>query len=167
MARGRPDSDRDKMIVRMRAQGHSVALLASTFGLTERHIRRILRAHLSESRSFFEGTANERLSHLLELHDSVIEDAAVAAMDATSAKARVDALMLKLTALTKKQALLDELGLLPHFAPPSLDHAGDLGEAFVRLLQKHDAVSPALVDELPKVLDAWRTGQLGSYPFEP
>jgi hypothetical protein len=158
---------RDGQIARLRAQGHPVSLIAQTFDLTQRHVRRILRARPGESRAFFEGDPEERLLHLLEMHDSVIEDAAMEALNANSHSQRIRALALKVRAIDKKKQLLDEFGLLPHFEPPTLDQAVELGAGFIALLRKHGASSAAIEDELYEVLEAWRTGRLMRYPFEP
>jgi hypothetical protein len=161
------NTNRNAQIATLHARGYSNATLAQTFGLTERHIRRILKNRPGQAAAFFEGTATEKLFDLLEMHDSVVEDAALQAIAADSEGEKIRALDVKLKALDRKKDLLEEYGLMPRFEPPCLDHAGDLGAGVIALMRKHGISTAEIEEELHEVLEAWRTGRLGSHDFTP
>jgi hypothetical protein len=166
MATADGTTERDRQIASLRARGYSNSSIASTFDLTERHVRRILAARPGRSAEFFDLSARERLSDLLEVHDSVVEDAALEAIRADSPADKVRALDVKLKALDKKKDLLEQCGLMPHFEPPSLDQAGELGAGFLTLLQRHGARTQEIEDELFELLEAWGEGRLLPYLSE-
>jgi hypothetical protein len=100
------------------------------------------------------------------MHDSIVESAALEAAIADEPEIKLLALELKLKALDKKKALLDEFGLLPHFEPPNFDHAAELGEEFVKVIRRHGVCTEEIVCEVVGVLEAWRTGSGDPPVFE-
>ena len=149
--------ERDAQIAQAYARGFPTRVLADTYGLTERHIRRILKDQRRQNAAPTDATASERLSDLLEMHESVIEDAALEAISADSSSKKLSALELKLRALDKMKRLMDEFGLLPHSEPPTWDGTYRLTLALTKLLRKHDAPKE-LQDELIEFLVRWWDG---------
>jgi hypothetical protein len=79
---------------------------------------------------------------------------------------KIRGLEVKLRALDKNKALLDEFGLLPHFEPPNFDHAAELGEEFLKVIRRHNVCTEEIVCEVVGVLEAWRTGSGDPPVFE-
>ena len=151
--------ERNAEIAHLSARGYQIALIAEVYGLTDRQVRRILKDQPPQNAAFFAATEHERVKDLLERHDSVIEDAALEAMWDPTPTQRLRALEVKLRALDQKKCFLDELGLLPHFNPPTADATYPLGVAAIGLLQRHGA-SKELQQELLELIVHWFEGTL-------
>ena len=147
-------AERDAEIADLHARGFPTQFIAERYRLCDRHIRRILKAQPRPNAAFYDQNELERLSDLLAMHDSVIEDAALVARDASSPTVALSALETKLRAIDQKRCLLEEYGLLPHFEPPTWDGAYKLALAQTEVLRGHGAPRE-LEDELIDLIVRW------------
>ena len=102
--------ERDVDLYRNKLRGFSLATLARTFDLGERHCRRIIAAERKRQAGMFDAPAEERLEDALESFDAAIEDLALAADIATPTSAKVIPLRSKAPNLTLALAVPGAFG---------------------------------------------------------
>jgi lambda repressor-like predicted transcriptional regulator len=155
---------RDAQVASMYSRGASLATLEREFGLCERQLRRIIKTQRAKNPRIFKTEAHERVEELLDAHDACIEELALIGLAASTDNARLCAVTAKVRAIDKKRRFLDDLGLLPHFEPPTMDATVPLGKAIVTILRSHSDPSAA-EGEILDALVHWHNGSLWRAPI--
>jgi hypothetical protein len=150
---------RDAQIASQYARGFSLATLGSSYRLSERQLRRIIKEQRKLNPVAFSHSAHENFEEMLDNYNAAISDLAMEAARADTSAKTVAAINARVRLYDKKQRLLDNAGLFPHFEPPTLRDGEALGVAFIKIL-RHYGVPTEAEDRVYEALEHWINGSL-------